>query len=142
MTGTDTAQMVADLKGTDDAVKANGWVAPGLGMPGAPLGLLGSTLNPLGGLAAAGLGWFMPMVSFLGDGLTQLQGGNAASVTSGSQDFGSAGADIAGVADSYRSSAAAQTSGWSGEAASQYRDTAAQHADGVAGLGQGSNTVG
>ena len=122
MTDTDTAQMVVDLKATDDAVGAKGWVAPGLGVPGAPLGMLGSTLNPLTGLAAAGLGWFMPLVSFLGDGLTQLQGGNGASVTSGSQDFGDAGQDIAGVAGSYRDSTSAQTSDWSGTAASEYRD--------------------
>lgn len=141
MTDTNTAQMVADLRATDDAVRANGWVAPGLGVPGAPLGLLGSTLNPLSGLAAAGLSWFMPLVSFLGEPLTQLQGGNGSSVTSGSQAFGAAGQDIAGVADSYRASTSAQTSNWSGTAASEYRDTAAQHADGVAGLGQASTSV-
>jgi uncharacterized protein YukE len=142
MTDTNTAQLVVDLKATDDAVRAKGWVAPGLGVPGAPLGLLGSTLNPLTGLAAAGLGWFMPFVSFLGEGLTQLQGGNGASVTSGARDFGAAGQDIAGVADTYRTSTSAQTSGWSGAAASEYRDAAAQHADGIAGLGQASTTVG
>jgi uncharacterized protein YukE len=142
MTDTNTAQLVVDLRATDDAVRAKGWVAPGLGVPGAPLGLLGSTLNPLSGLAAAGLGWFMPLVSFLGEGLTQLQGGNGASVTSGARDFGDAGQDIAGVADSYRASTSAQTSSWSGAAASQYRDAGAQHADGVAGLGQASTTTG
>ena len=118
MTDTNTAQLVVDLQATDEAVRGNGWVSPGLGVPGAPLGLLGSTLNPLSGLAAAGLGWFMPMVSFLGDGLTQLQGGNEASVSSGAQDFGAAGQDIAGVADSYRTSTSAQTSEWAGTAAS------------------------
>jgi uncharacterized protein YukE len=142
MTDTNTAQLVVDLKATDDAVRANGWVAPGLGVPGAPLGLLGSTLNPLSWLAAAGLGWFMPLVSFLGEPLTQLQGGNGASVTSGAQDFGAAGQNIFGVAGSYRESTSAQTSGWSGAAASEYRDTAAQHADGIEGLGQASTTVG
>jgi hypothetical protein len=142
MTDTNTAQLVVDLKATDDAVRAQGWVAPGLGVPGAPLGLLGSTLNPLTGLATAGLSWFMPFVSFLGEGLTQLQGGNAASVTSGSQDFGGAGQDIAGVAEDYRASATAQTSNWSGAAASDYRDTAQWNADGIAGFGQASTTVG
>lgn len=142
MTDTNTAQLVLDLKATDDAVRAKGWVAPGLGVPGAPLGLLGSTLNPLSGLAAAGLAWFTPFVSFLGEPLTQLQGGNAASVTSGAQDFGTAGQDIAGVAGSYRAATGAQTSHWSGAAASDYRDAGAQHADGIAGLGQGSTTVG
>ncbi len=138
---TNSAQMVLDLKATDEAVRANGWVSPGLGVPGQPLSMLGSTLNPLGGLAAAGLGWFMPLVSFLGDGLTQLQGGNAASVSSGSQDFGTAGQDIAGVADSYRASTTAQTSAWTGTSADEYRNSAAQHADGVAGLGEASNTT-
>ncbi|MGH3880619.1 MAG: WXG100 family type VII secretion target [Actinophytocola sp.] len=142
MTDTNTAALVVDLQATDEAVRGNGWVSPGLGVPGAPLGLLGSTLNPLSGLAAAGLGWFMPMVSFLGDGLTQLQGGNEASVSSGAQSFGTAGQDIAGVADSYRASTSAQTSEWSGAAAAEYRDAGAAHADGVAGLGQASNTVG
>lgn len=142
MTDIDTGRMVDDLRATDDAVRAKGWVAPGLGVPGAPLGMLGSSMNPLSGLAAAGLGWFMPLVSFLGEGLTQVQGGNDASVTSGAQDFDAAGQDIAGVADSYRRSASTQTSEWSGAAATQYREAATQHADGVAGLGEASNTVG
>lgn len=141
MTDTNSTQMVLDLKATDEAVRAKGWVAPGLGVPGAPLGMLSLTLNPLGGLAAAGLGWFMPLVSFLGDGLTQLQGGNEASVSSGSRDFGDAGRDIAGLAESYRASTTAQTSGWTGESATRYREAAAQHADGVAGLGEASNTT-
>jgi hypothetical protein len=142
MTDTNTAQMVADLRATDDAVNAKGWVAPGLGVPGAPLDLLGSTLNPLTGLVTAGLGWFMPLVSFLGDGLTQLQGGDGASVASGSQNFGDAGQNLSGVAGSYRDASAAQTSSWSGDAASRYRDTGAQYADGIEGLGQGSATTG
>jgi hypothetical protein len=141
-TDTNTAGMVVDLRASDDAVRAKGWVSPGLGVPGAPLGMLSATLNPLGGLAAAGLGWFLPMVSFLGEPLTQLQGGNGASITSGSQHFDAAGQEIGGVADSYRASAAAQTADWSGTAATEYRDAATQHADGVAGLGQASNTVG
>lgn len=142
MTEPDTAQLVVDLRATDDAVRANGWVAPGLGVPGAPLGLLNTALNPLGGLAAAGLGWFMPLVSFLGDGLTQLQGGNGSSVMSGSRDFGDAGQDLAGVADTYRQTTSAQTSDWSGTAATEYRDTGARHADGIAGLGQASTMTG
>ena len=142
MTDTNTAQMVVDLRAADSAVEAKGWVAPGLGVPGAPLSMLSSALNPLGGLAAAGLSWFMPLVSFLGEPLTQLQGGNEGSVASGSQDFDNAGQDIAGVAGSYRQSAGTQTSEWSGTAATEYRDAAAQHADGVEGLGEASNTVG
>ncbi|MCT2587223.1 WXG100 family type VII secretion target [Actinophytocola gossypii] len=142
MTDTNTAQLAAELRATDEAVRAKGWVSPGLGVPGAPLGLLGSTLNPLTGLAAAGLGWFAPLVSFLGEPLTQLQGGESASITSGAQDFGDAGRDVAGVAGSYKDSTSAQTSDWSGTAATEYRDSAARHADGVAGLGEASNTVG
>jgi uncharacterized protein YukE len=142
MTDTNTAQLFADLKATDDAVRAGGWVAPGLGMPGAPLDLLGSALNPLSGLTDAGLAWLTPLVSFLGEGLTQLQGGDAASVTSGAQDFGDAGQDIAGVADTYRDSTTAQTSHWSGTAAVRYQDAGARHADGVAALGQASTTTG
>ncbi len=142
MTDTDTAQLVADLRATGDAVRGMGWVAPGLGVPGAPLGLLGSSLNPLSGLAAAGLGWFTPLVSFLGEPLTQLQGGDGASVSSGAGDFAGAGRDLGGVADAYRGSTSAQTSGWSGQAAGEYRDAGARHADGVAGLGAASSTTG
>jgi len=142
MTDTDTAQMVADLRSTNDAVRAKGWVAPGLGVPGAPLGLLGSSMNPLSGLAAAGLAWFMPLVSFLGEPLTQLQGGDGASVSSGADSFTGAAQSIGGVADAFRESTSAQTSAWSGQAADEYRTTSAQHADGVAGLGAASSTTG
>ncbi|MCG8918119.1 hypothetical protein L6E12_20260 [Actinokineospora sp. PR83] len=142
MPDTDTARMVTELQATDAAVRAKGWVAPGLGVPGAPLGLLETAFNPLGGLAAAGLGWFMPLVSFLGEGLTQLQGGNGSSVSSGSRDFGDAGQSIGGVAEEYRQSATTQTAGWTGAAADEYRQAANQHADGIAGLGQASTGVG
>jgi hypothetical protein len=142
MTDTNTAQMVVDLQATGDAVRAKGWVAPGLGVPGAPLGLLGSSMNPLSGLAAAGLSWFMPLVSFLGDPLTQLQGGDGASVATAADDFAGAGQGLGDVANAYRGSTSAQTSEWSGQAASEYRDAGAQHADGVAGLGAASGTTG
>jgi uncharacterized protein YukE len=142
MTDTDTARLAVDLRATGDAVRGMGWVAPGLGMPGAPLGLLGSSLNPLSGLAAAGLGWFLPLVSFLGEPLTQLQGGDGAAVSSGAEDFAGAGRDLGGVADAYRGSTSAQTSGWSGQAARRYRDAGARHADGVAGLGAASSATG
>jgi hypothetical protein len=142
MTDTNTAQMAADLTSTNGAVVGNGWVSPGLGGSGGSLGLLGSTSDPLSGLASAGFGWFTSLVSFLGDGLTQLQGGNAASVTSGSQNFGNAGQSITNLASSYGASTSAQTASWTGTAATDYRNAAAQHATGVAGLGAASTTTG
>jgi uncharacterized protein YukE len=72
----------------------------------------------------------------------QLQGGNIASVTSGSHSFNDAGQNIDILAGSYRNSTTTQTSAWSGAAVSEYRDAAAQHTDGIAGLGQASTTTG
>jgi hypothetical protein len=141
MTDTNTAQMVADLQANNSAIQAQGWVAPGLGRPNSALGFLNAGINPLSGLAAAGLSWFVPMVSFLGEGLTQLQGGNGASVSAGSQQFGSAGSDLGGLAGTYRQSVTEQTSGWTGQAADDYRAAAGQNADAVAGLGEGSNST-
>jgi uncharacterized protein YukE len=142
MTDTNTAQLVTDLTSTNGAVAGNGWVSSELGGSGGSLSLLGSTADPLSGLASVGLGWFTPLVSFLSDGLSQLQGGNAASVTSGSQDFSGAGQDITNLAGSYGDSTSAQTSSWTGAAATDYRAAGAQHATGVAGLGAASTTVG
>jgi hypothetical protein len=141
MTDTNTAQMVANLQANNSAIQAQGWVAPGLGRPNSALGFLNSGINPLSGLAAAGLSWFTPLVSFLGDGLSQLQGGDGASVSTGSQAFGSAGSDLGGLADTYRQSTTEQTSGWTGQAADDYRASAGQNADAVAGLGEGSNST-
>jgi hypothetical protein len=142
MTDTNTGQMVGDLTSTNNAVLGKGWVSSGLSGTGGPLSLLGSTADPLSGLAEAGLSWFTPLVSFLSDGLSQLQGGDAASVSSGSQDFNGAGQNIGDLANSYGNSTTAQTTSWTGKAASDYRGTAAQHATGVAGLGTASTTVG
>lgn len=142
MTSTDTGQMVADLTSTNNAVQGNGWVSSGLGGAGGSLDLLGSTLDPLSGLASAGLGWFTSFVSFLNDGLDQLQGGSPDSVSSGSQDFNNAGQNITGLAGSYGDSVNAQTTGWTGSAATDYRAAATQHATGVSGLGTASSTVG
>jgi hypothetical protein len=142
MTDTNTAQMVADLTSTNGTVVSNSWVSPELGGSGGSLDLLGSTADPLSGLASAGLGWFTPLVSFLSDGLSQLQGGNAASVTSGSQDFGTGGQNLTDLAGSFGNSVNTQTSSWTGAAATDYRNTGAQAANGVAGLGAASTTTG
>lgn len=143
MTDTNTAQMVADLTSTNNTVQGNSWVSAELGgSGGGPLSMLESTLDPLTGLASAGLGWFMPFVSFLSDGLSQLQGGNATSVSSGSQDFSNGGQNITSLAGSYGDSVNAQTANWTGQAATDYRNAATQHATGVAGLGTASTTVG
>lgn len=142
MTDTNTAQMVADLTSTNGTITGNSWVSPELGGPGGSLDLLGSTLDPLSGLASAGLGWFTSFVSFLGDGLSQLQGGDPASVSSGSQDFSDGGQNITNLAGSYGDMVNAQTANWSGAAATDYRTAATQHATGVAGLGTASTTVG
>lgn len=135
-----TAELLAELTVATNAVQGKGWLSADLGGAGASMSLLGSSSSPLSALGGAGLGWFTPYVSFLEQPLSQLRG-NPGSVSSSSQDFHGAGQDISALARSYRESTGAQTSGWSGQAASDYRGAGARSADGIEALGQASTTV-
>ena len=137
---TSTAPLLDELTSAAAAVRGQGWVSAGLGQPGAPVDLLGATGSPLSALAGAGLDWFTPFVAFLEEPLDQLRG-DPGPVTSSARDFGGAGQEITALARSYRDATGAQTSGWSGGAAADYRDAGARHADGIAALGQASGTV-
>ncbi|MCU1680613.1 MAG: hypothetical protein JWQ81_1352 [Amycolatopsis sp.] len=137
---TSTGQLLADLKSTTAAVQNKDWLSAGLGGASTALDLLGSTGNPLSAITSAGFGAVTELVSFLEEPLKQLTG-DPSSVSSSAQSLQGAGQDVTSVADSYRKSAGAETTGWSGAAASQYRDTGARNADGIAAIGQASTAV-
>jgi uncharacterized protein YukE len=135
-----TTELLADLTSASDAVQRKDWLSAGLSGAGAALDVLGSAASPLSALGGAGLGWFTQFVSFLEEPLGQLRG-NPGSVSSSAQGFDGAGQQVASLARSYRQSTGTETSDWSGSAASAYRNSGAQHADGIAALGQASTTV-
>ncbi|WP_020662166.1 hypothetical protein [Amycolatopsis benzoatilytica] len=135
MTGTDSGQLLADLKTTTKAVENQDWVSAGLGGASTALDLLGASQDPLAALTSAGFGMVTELVRFLEEPLKQLQG-NPDSVSSHSQGMEGGGQQVSSVADDYRQSSGPETSGWKGDSASGYRDTSSQHADCVEAVGQ------
>jgi uncharacterized protein YukE len=133
----DAAQLLADLRSTAEEVRNGNWSSAD---GSTALDALGETASPLSALASAGLGWAMEFVSFLEEPLNLLLGDPGA-ISSGAQGFQSAGQDVSSLAGSYQQSAGAQTSEWSGAAASGYRKSGAQLADGIEALSQASTTV-
>lgn len=133
-------ELLVEVTVTTDAVRTKSWQSPEISGSGAPLELIGSTTSPLSTLDSAGLGWVVPLVRFLDEPLDQLRG-SPEPVTSGAEGYGSAGKDVTTVADNYRKSAAEETDGWSGAAASGYGEAGSQYADGLAALGESSTTV-
>lgn len=113
------SDLLAELTATADAVRARTW-CPAFDDP-VPV----ADRGPLSGMAAAGIGWLTPFVSFLEEPLTRLRG-NPAPVTAGAQEFARASQDMAAVAAAYR------------------RATVGGHvgfADGLAALATGSGVV-
>ncbi|GAA4428940.1 WXG100 family type VII secretion target [Actinokineospora soli] len=101
---------------------------------------LGSTENPMSGLSSSGLDWMTQFVSFLEEPLNELRG-NPDPMSSGATGYSDAGTDVSGTADDYRKSTETDTDGWTGDAASGYRQSGSQYADGLSALGEGSSTV-
>jgi len=133
-------ELLVEVTVTTDAVRTKSWLSPEISGSGAPLAVIGSTTSPLSTLDSAGLGWVLPLVRFLDEPLDQLRG-DPDPVASGAQGYDSAGKDVTTVADNYRQSTAKDTEGWSGDAASGYREAGGQYADGLAALGESSTTV-
>jgi hypothetical protein len=130
------AALLAELRSVGAAVDGRQWLSGGLaGDPDAPLDAMNSTERPLSALDGAGVGFLTPMISFLEEPLDRLRG-NPDSVSSGAGEFDSAGRDATSVADEYRSSAAGETSEWSGPSASDYLKTGTELADGILSIGE------
>ncbi|KAA2265221.1 hypothetical protein F0L68_05065 [Solihabitans fulvus] len=135
-----TAQLLADQRANTAAVQGGGWRSDELTGSDGGLPTLGQTSSPLSGLADAGFGSLMGMVSFLEEPLKVLSG-NPSSISSSSQGLHGAGTQVSSLADSYRQSTSAQTSSWSGAAGSDYRNAGSQHADGIQAIGEALTSI-
>ncbi|MGH3567017.1 MAG: WXG100 family type VII secretion target [Pseudonocardia sp.] len=98
-----------------------------IGFVGAAVGLeaLNATMNPLGALTSAGIGWLIEHVWFLHEPLDHLAG-DPTQITAQARTWHNAGVAISTVAGEYR----AQVDGlsaWTGAAADAYRRTAHDH---------------
>lgn len=134
------AALLAELRAAGAAVEGKEWLSGGLaGDPDAPLDALTSSERPLSALDSAGVGFLTPMISFLEEPLDQLRGDPDA-VSAGAAQFDAAGREATSVADDYRSTAGAETSAWSGEAASDYLKAGTELADGVLSIAETSLT--
>jgi hypothetical protein len=132
--------LLAQLRLTRGAVDEREWLSAELaGEPAVPLGALGSTTRPMSAMDSAGVGFLVPMISFLEEPLDQLRGDPDA-VSAGAGEFDGAARGATSVADEYRESAGAETSTWSGQAGSDYLRTGADLADGILSVAETSLT--
>jgi hypothetical protein len=132
--------LLAQLRVTKGAVDRKEWLSPELagGQPGSA-DAISSTGSPLSTLDSSGMGFLTPMVSFLEEPLGQLRG-DPSSVSSGASEFDAAGQNGSTVAEEYQSTAGSQTSGWSGQSASDYLSKGTELADGILSIAETSLT--
>ncbi len=123
--------LLGELRTATHAIDNNSWLDKGLaGEPKADLRELSSTQKPLTALDSAGAGFLTPMISFLEEPLNQLRG-NPDGVRQGAGEFEKAGTGASSLAEDLRSKAGSETSGWSGQSATDYAKTGKEIADGV-----------
>ncbi|WP_086666049.1 hypothetical protein [Lentzea kentuckyensis] len=125
------AALLNELRTTTNAIAGDEWLSSGLATtPKADLGELGSNGKPLQALDSAGVGFLTPMVSFLEEPLNQLKG-DPDGVERGAGEFEKAGKSATSLAQDYQSKAGGETSGWSGQSATDYAKTGKELVDGV-----------
>lgn len=125
------AALLNELRTTTSAIAGDEWLTSDLAAtPKAGIGELGSNGKPLQALDSAGVGFLTPMISFLEEPLNQLKG-NPDGVQQGAGEFQDASKAAAALADEYSSKASSETSGWSGQSATDYAKTGKELVDGV-----------
>lgn len=125
------AALLNELRTTTNAIAGDQWLTPDLAAtPKADLSELGSTGKPLQGLDSAGVGFLTPMISFLEEPLNQLKG-DPDGVQQGAGDFEKASKAATSLAQDYQDKAGSETSGWSGQSATDYAKTGKELVDGV-----------
>ncbi|HUQ58280.1 hypothetical protein [Lentzea sp.] len=126
-----TAALLDELRATTSAIAEGAWLSQDLAAtPKAPITELRSDGKPLQALDSAGVGFLTPMISFLEEPLNQLQG-DPDGVQQGAGDLRNAGKAATALAEDYRDRAGSETSGWSGQSATDYAKTGKELVDGV-----------
>ncbi|MFF5986710.1 WXG100 family type VII secretion target [Prauserella flavalba] len=131
---------LADLRLAGDSVNSKEWLSVEIaGEPVVSLGMLGSTASPLSALASAGCDFLTPMISFLEEPLGQLRGEpDSVSGPAGEHDGAAQGASS--VAEDYGSTVDKETSEWSGDAKTNYTETATKLVDGITSIAEAAAT--
>ncbi|MFC3895020.1 hypothetical protein ACFOWZ_26365 [Lentzea rhizosphaerae] len=125
------AALLNELRTTTNAIAGDEWLSSDLAnTPKADISRLGSNDKPLQALDSAGVGFLTPMISFLEEPLNQLRG-NPDGVGQGAGEFQNAARTATTLAEEYSSKASTETSGWSGQSATDYAKTGKEIADGV-----------
>ena len=125
------AALLNELRTTTNAIAGDEWLSSDLAAtPKADLRELGSNGKPLQALDSAGVGFLTPMISFLEEPLNQLKG-DPDGVERGAGEFDKAGKAGQALAKDYQDKAGGETSGWSGQSATDYAKTGKELVDGV-----------
>lgn len=125
------AALLGELRTTTKAIAGDEWLSSDLAAtPKADISQLGSNGKPLQALDSAGVGFLTPMISFLEEPLNQLKG-DPDGVQQGAGDLGKASESATSVAQDYQDRAKSETSGWSGQSATDYAKAGMELVDGV-----------
>ncbi len=98
----------------------------GFAASAAALDSLGAAMNPLGALAAVGVGWLIEHVEFLHEPLDWLAG-DPAQITAQAHTWHRMSKDLGQIADTYQKGVQ-ELSGWDGAAMQAYREAAGRYA--------------
>lgn len=113
------------------------WVDGTLGGVGAGLDVLGMAVDPLGSLAAWGVGWLMEHVRPLKEALDWLAG-NPDEIAAHAATWRNVSTAVTGTHQQYADAVRAQTADWFGASGDAYRHHAAQQLDAVGGIATAS----
>lgn len=135
--GVGIAESLADVH---HGVTSGSWVEGGLALAGTGLETLGLAIDPLGTLAAYGVGWLMEHVQPLSDALDWLAGDPDA-IASFAATWRNVGQAVSGAGEDFAAQVASGTATWTGQAGDGYRAFAQGQIEQISTAGRAAETV-
>jgi hypothetical protein len=140
-TSTNQAQnLLTHIKSMSDAIDKGDVLGSAMGVANVALDVIGVAGDPLGAISSAGVSWVLNAVKFLREPFDILMG-NPSAITGSSQSWLTTAQSLTNTAQVYRQASTTQTTSWMGAAATGYRTTSNNQADGLQALAQASQAV-
>ncbi|GAA2698757.1 WXG100 family type VII secretion target [Actinoplanes palleronii] len=132
--------LAEDAAQISNGIQNGSWVDSTLGGVGGSLDLLGTVIDPLGSLAAWGIGWLMEHLQPLREALDWLAG-QPDKISAHAATWRNVATAVTATHQRYADAVRDQTTGWSGASGDAYRHHAAQQLDALGGIAKASEGI-
>jgi uncharacterized protein YukE len=132
--------LAEDAAQISNGIRDDSWVDGTLGGVGGSLDVLGMVVDPLGSLAAWGVGWLMEHVRPLKEALDWLAG-QPDEIAAHAATWRNVAAATSATGQRYADAVRTQTTDWSGASGDAYRGHAAQQLDALGGIAKASAAI-